>query len=288
MSMRKMPAPTASMVNSLDIRCEVPLKALDRWNPGIRAAADDETDASISVFDVIGQGFFSDGVTSKRIAAALRSIGERDVTVNINSPGGDYFEGLAIYNMLRQHPARVTVNVMGLAASAASVIAMAGDEVRIARAGFFMFHNTTWVAAGDRNLMREVADQMEAFDQAAADIYAARTGMDGDELSAMMDAETWVNGRKAVDMGFADSFLSSDDIEEADASEARASLSAHRLDTLLAKAGMPRTERRKLIKELRGTPSAAAAGTPRAADDDTPSAVVHEGINDLLMQLRSM
>jgi ATP-dependent protease ClpP protease subunit len=288
MSIRKLPAVPAGIVNGNDISCEVPLKALDRWNPGIRAAADEDRDTSISIFDVIGAGFFSDGVTSKRIAAALRSIGERDVTVNVNSPGGDFFEGLAIYNMLRQHPARVTVNVMGLAASAASVIAMAGDDVRIARAGFFMVHNTQWVAAGDRNLMREAADQMEAFDQAAVDIYAARTSMDEAELGQMLDAETWINGRKAVDLGFADGFLSSDDIEEGNDADARASLSAHRLDTLLAKAGVPRAERRKMIKEIRGTPSAAAAGTPRAADDGTPSAAVREVAADLLEQLRSM
>lgn len=288
MTIRKLPAPSASTVNTHDVRCEVSLKALDRWNAGIRAAADGDADTSISILDVIGAGFFSDGVTSKRIAGALRVIGERDVTVNINSPGGDYFEGLAIYNMLRQHPGRVTVNVMGLAASAASVIAMAGDEVRIARAAFFMVHNTQWVATGDRNLMREAADQMESFDQAAVDIYAARTGLDEGELAEMLDAETWVNGRKAVDLGFADGFLAADDIEEGDDAGARASLSAHRLDTILAKSGVPRAERRKLIKEIRGTPSAAATGTPRAADDGTPSAAVHEEISDLLTQLRSM
>jgi ATP-dependent Clp protease, protease subunit len=288
MSIRKLPAPSASTVNTHDLRCEVHLKALDRWNPGIRAAASEDGDTSISIFDVIGQGFFSDGVTSKRVAAALRSIDNHDVTVNINSPGGDYFEGLTIYNLLRQHPARVMVNVMGLAASAASVIAMAGDEVRIARAGFFMIHNTQWVAAGDRNLMREAADQMEAFDQAAVDIYAARTGLDEEELGQMLDAETWLSGRKAVDLGFADGFLAADDMEDGGEGGARAALSAHRLDTLMAKMGVPRSERRKLIREIRGTPSATATGMPRAADDGMPSAVVHEGINDLLSQLRSM
>ncbi|TKA83994.1 Clp protease ClpP, partial [Sulfitobacter sp. 15WGC] len=79
----------------------------------------------------IGGGDYGDGVTSKRIAGALRSIGERDVRVDINSPGGDFFEGVAIYNMLREHKAKVTVNVLGLAASAASVIAMAGDEIKV-------------------------------------------------------------------------------------------------------------------------------------------------------------
>ena len=104
--------------------------AIDRWKPEVHAAADD--DNSISIYDVIGEDFWTgEGVTVKRIDAALRKIGNRDVVVNINSPGGDVFEGIAIYNRLREHPAKVQVKVMGLAASAASIIAMAGDEIQI-------------------------------------------------------------------------------------------------------------------------------------------------------------
>ncbi|MBN0106041.1 Clp protease ClpP, partial [Pseudomonas aeruginosa] len=93
-------------------------------------------------YEPIGYDWWTgEGVTAKRIAGALRAIGgDVDVTVNINSPGGDVFEGLAIYNLLREHKGKVTVRVLGLAASAASFIAMAADEVKIARAGFLMIH----------------------------------------------------------------------------------------------------------------------------------------------------
>lgn len=96
------------------VSCEVMPHALDHWNSGIRAAqADDNT---ISIFDVIGQDYWGDGVTAKRIGAVLRSLNGDDVTVNINSPGGDMFEGLAIYNQLREYEGKVTVKVLGVAA----------------------------------------------------------------------------------------------------------------------------------------------------------------------------
>jgi len=128
------------------INFQVLPRAFERWNPGVHAADGGESDRTISIYDVIGYDFFGDGVTARRIAGALRNMGEGPVTVNINSPGGDMFEGLAIYNLLREHPGEVTVKVLGLAASAASVIAMAGDTVQIARAGFYMVHNA-WVVA---------------------------------------------------------------------------------------------------------------------------------------------
>ncbi|BEN40789.1 hypothetical protein SMKC049_25810 [Serratia marcescens] len=124
------------------VTCEPLPSALERWNGGLKAAA--SNDNSISVFDVIGQDYWGEGVTAKRIAGALRSMNGADVTVNINSPGGDMFEGLAIYNLLREYQGKVTVKVLGLAASAASIIAMAGDEIQIGRGAFLMIHNC-WV-----------------------------------------------------------------------------------------------------------------------------------------------
>src|SRR5690606_16684123 len=162
----------------------------------------------------IGQDWWTgEGVTAKLIAAALRTTGKKDVVVTINSPGGDYFEGLAIYNLLRDHPAKVTVKIAGIAASAASVIAMAGDEVQIARAGFLMIHNTWVMAASDKNGLRDVADWLEPFDDTAIDIYAARTGLEPKELARMLDRETWIGGNDAVEQGFADSLLSVDEID---------------------------------------------------------------------------
>lgn len=244
------------------IKYDLSPKALENWNTAIKAA---ESDNTISVFDVIGQDYWTgEGVTAKRIAGALRSIGEdKPVTVNINSPGGDMFEGLAIYNLLREHKGDVTVKVLGLAASAASVIAMAGDTIQVARAGFLMIHNAWILVAGNRHDMREYADYLEPFDRSMADLYAARTGIEFKAMQKIMDAESWIGGSDAVEQGFADSLLPSDEVQIDDSSDARAAV---KLDIALAKAGMPRSERKKLLAEYK-------AVTPCAAGTDTPCAI---------------
>ena len=268
--MSKRDLPAVDLTARPAMRSELSPQALDRWNPDVRSAIgdDDEADTTISVLDPIGADWFGEGVTAKRVAAALRQIGKRDVGVNVNSPGGSFFEGLAIYNLLREHPAKVTVKVLGIAASAASVIAMAGDEVQIARAGFFMIHNTWVVAAGDRHGLREVSDWLEPFDAAAVDVYAARTGLANAEIAKMLDRETWVSGKVAVEKGFADSLLSSDEIASSPSNsiEARPTVAAHKIDTLLASAGVSRSQRRELLAAMKGgMPGAAASGTRDAA-----------------------
>lgn len=247
---------------------DLPSSAMERWNGGIKAAKSD--DNSISVFDVIGADWYGDGVTASRIAAALRSIGGADVTVNINSPGGDMFEGLAIYNLLREYEGKVTVKVLGLAASAASIIAMAGDEVQIGRGAFLMIHNCWVYAMGNRHDLQQIAADMVPFDKAMNDIYSARTGLDADTIDAMMDAETYIGGSDAVEKGFADRLLSADEIADGDDSPAAA---LRKLDAMLAKTDTPRSERRKLLKALTGSKPGAAAtpeGMPGATDEINP------------------
>ncbi|MBB1493210.1 Clp protease ClpP, partial [Paracoccus sp. MC1854] len=182
------------------------------------------------------------------------------------SPGGDFFEGVAIYNLLRQDPRRVTVRILGLAASAASVIAMAGDEVRIGRAGFLMVHNAWVVAVGNRHDMVAAAETMVPFDAAMAEVYAAKAGVDPNVAAGWMDAETWFSGAQAVKARLADGFLTADVVEEAETSGSGPS-ALKRIDNLLAKQNISRSERRALLAELRGTPGAAASVTPRADDD---------------------
>jgi ATP-dependent protease ClpP protease subunit len=241
-------------------------QAMERWNADIQAAAEDDKN-TISILDAIGFDPWSgEGVTAKRISAALRSMGGSDVTVNVNSPGGDMFEGLAIYNILREYKGHVTIKVLGLAASAASIIAMAGDEIQVARSGFLMVHNGWTIAAGNRHQFREVADMMEPFDAAMGDIYSARTGGDLKAMQKLMDAETWIGGSAAVEQGFADSLLDSDSIKEGTKAQVGL-IAARKLDLILAKQGMPRSERRSLIQEIKsGTPCAAEPGTQDAAD----------------------
>ncbi|EGT4464976.1 Clp protease ClpP [Cronobacter sakazakii] len=242
---------------------DLPAAAMERWNGSIRAARDG--DNSISIFDVIGADYWGEGVTASRIAGALRSLNGADVTVNINSPGGDMFEGLAIYNLLREYEGKVTVKVLGLAASAASIIAMAGDDVQIGRGAFLMIHNCWVYAMGNRHDLAQIAADMAPFDKAMSDIYQARSGLDAETVDRMMDGETYIGGSEAVEKGFADSLLSADEIADDDESPAAA---LRKLDALLAKANTPRSERRKLLKALSGsTPGAAASpdGTPSAA-----------------------
>lgn len=246
------------------VSSQVQPRALDRWNAGVRAAAEADGDRSISVYDVIGYDYWTgDGVTAKRIAAALRGMGAGPVTVNVNSPGGDMFEGLAIYNLLREHDGEVTVKVLGLAASAASVIAMAGDKVQIARAGFLMIHNAWVMAIGNRNDLIDVADTLKPFDDAMAGIYAARTGSDAKSMAKLMDAETWIGGEAAVDGGFADELLPSDQVQKG-AGKASAS-AARRIEAGLRASGMPKSEAMRLISEIKsslGDPAGGGEGDP--------------------------
>lgn len=239
-------------------------RALDRWNAGVRAAADKDEDRSISVYDVIGYDYWSgEGVTAKRIAAALRSMGAGPVTVNVNSPGGDMFEGLAIYNLLREHDGDVTVKVLGLAASAASIIAMAGDTVQIARAGFLMIHNAWVMAIGNRNDLIEIADTLKPFDDAMAGIYAARTGQELKAMVKLMDAETWIGGEAAIEGGFADELLPSDQVQKG-AGKTSAS-AARRIEAGLRASGMPKSEAMRLISEIKssaGDPAGGGEGDP--------------------------
>lgn len=282
MTMRELPA--AKIATRPGLRSELVPSALDRWNPEVQAAGAGEDVNTISILEPIGADWFGEGVTAKRISGALRAIGKKDIVVSINSPGGDYFEGLAIYNILRDHPGNVTVKIVGIAASAASVIAMAGDEVQIARAGFLMIHNTWVVAAGDRHALRDVADWLEPFDMAAADIYAARTGLDGKEIAKLLDRETWIGGSDAVDKGFADGLLPVDEIDNKakNSTEAKPVAAAHKVDTLLARLNVPRSERRELIQALKGGKLGAA---PSGMQD---AAVVVAEVSNLLESLRSI
>lgn len=256
MSLRQLPKINALSIDG--VKWDAPSDAVGRWDAAVKGAADSDT---ITMYDMIGSDGWSEGVTAKRIGAALRSIGSRDVTVLINSPGGDFFEGLAIYNLLREHPHKVTVKVVGLAASAASVIAMAGDEIQVAKSGFLMIHNAWSLVIGNRHDLRSAADVMDQFDASMAELYSAAAGIDIEEAARLMDAETWMNGQAAVDAGFATALLDADEIV-AEQEQTNSALAAKRkVDALLAKQGMPRSERRSLLGQITGTHDAAPGAT---------------------------
>lgn len=249
------------------ISYELKPRALDKWNSSIRAASSANT---ISVLDVIGEDYWGEGVTAKRISGALRAIGNNDVVVNINSPGGDMFEGLAIYNLLRAHSGKVTVNILGIAASAASIIAMAGDEIHMGRGAFLMIHNCWSIGVGNRHDFAKLAADLEPFDKSMADIYVARSGQSESVVSKMMDDETYIASSDAIAKGFADGLLAADEINDGDESPQAA---IRKLDAALAKAEMPRSERRKLISALTGSMPGATSdpnGMPSATNEINP------------------
>lgn len=268
MSLRNLPEIRAERLPSI-CAFEPDADAVDRWNAGIKAA-EKSPDNTISILDVIGEDFWTGGgVTSKRVAAALRAIGDQEVFVDLNSPGGDFFEGVSIYNQLRAHPHKVTVRILGIAASAASVIAMAGDEIQIGKAGFVMVHNAWVIAIGNRHDLVEAAKMMEPFDDAMATVYSDRAGVKKSKAAEWMDNETWFNGEQAVAEGLADGFLPADAVAE-DSAKANANRNINatrRVDALLAKSGMPRTERRALLAEAKGGTHDAAATVTHDADD---------------------
>ena len=264
MSLRSLPnAPT--MARPQNYQWDAPSDVLAKWAEHPFAAAPGaDADATISIFDVIGEdGWTGGGVTAKRISAALRSIGNRDVIVRINSPGGDMFEGIAIYNLLRAHPARVTVEVLGWAASAASVIAMAGDVIRMGLGSFMMVHNAWGMVIGNRHDMREAASLFDGFDAAIADIYQARTGMKRADIEQLMDAETFMAAAQTVEYGFADVVDDAQIHAETNASaQVRPEIRAkRRIDAAVAQQGISRTERRKMFNQIAGMHDAADTAT---------------------------
>lgn len=249
----------------IDVRSYISPAALSRWDDTLRASDQQNADErTIGIYDVIGEDWWTGGgFTSKRMSAALRSLGPGPVTVAINSPGGDMFEGIAMYSLLREHKGDVTIKIMGLAASAASVVAMGGDTVKIARPAFLMIHNC-WVAAvGNRHDLRTVAEQLEPFDAAMADVYAARTGDDPKALAKLMDRETWIGGSAAVDQGFADALLDSEEIAKG---EGKASAAAVRqVENALRASGLSKAEAMRVISKFKsgtGDPAGGGEGDP--------------------------
>lgn len=267
MTLRKLPE-AKTFQRPQNFQWDAPSDVMAKWAE-TPVAADGDDDTTITMFEVIGEDWWTGGgVTAKRVSAALRSIGERDVTVKINSPGGDMFEGIAIYNLLRAHPAKVTVEVLGWAASAASIIAMAGDEIRMGLGTFMMVHNAWGVVIGNRHDMREAADLFDGFDGAIVDIYEARTGMKRAEIVKLMDAETFMGPSEAVKHGFADMVDDKIGAPEGDAKNMDRGLMARRqTEAALARAGFTRDKRSELLAEM-GVSAAPrdASRTPAARD----------------------
>lgn len=153
--------------------------------------------------------WYGDEVTPGLFREELNA-GEGDITVWINSPGGDVFAAAQIYNMLKEYPGNVEVRIDGMAASAASVVAMAGDRISMSPVAMMMIHNPMTVAMGDHKAFQQAMDMLEEVKESIINAYELKTGQSRTVISHMMDDETWFNAKKAVELGFADDILYTD------------------------------------------------------------------------------
>ncbi|CDN26016.1 K01358 ATP-dependent Clp protease, protease subunit [Limosilactobacillus fermentum] len=150
--------------------------------------------------------FGMDAVSPSEVSQQLDD-GDDEIEVNIASNGGDLFAASEIYTMLKNDPRNVTVNIQGLAASSASIIAMAGDEINISPTAQMMIHQVWSNTQGNADDMRTSADSLDSADQAVVNAYEAKTGLDRDSILSMMQQETWMDAQEAVDKGFADKIM---------------------------------------------------------------------------------
>ena len=179
-------------------------------NIAFKASAADG-DLCIEMYGTIGADFFGEGITAQSLSDVLANAGAyNSITLRLNSPGGDLFEGVAIYNLLKSTGKPVNVIVDGMAASAASLIAMAGDKVTMGTGTTMMIHEAMSMCGGFAADMRKMAETLDTVTASAADIYVAKTGMKKDEILSMMAAETWLSAQDCVAKGFANE-LSTDE-----------------------------------------------------------------------------
>lgn len=160
--------------------------------------------AEILLYDVIGEDMFG-GISARAFAEELgRAKSVKQIDVRINSPGGDAFAGITMHNLLRSHPANVTTFVDGLAASAASIVAVAGDQVEMASNAMMMIHRAWTIAMGNAQDFEKQAHLLNTIDGTLAETYAAKTGGDAAGILEQMTTETWLTAEQAMDQGFAD------------------------------------------------------------------------------------
>lgn len=192
--------------------------------PAIRVEASD-SEAHIYVYDVIDAWW---GASAAALIAALADAGDRQVHLHINSPGGDVFEARAMASAIVAHPGNVISHIDGLAASAATYLALAANEVRMTEGGLFMVHNSWTIAYGNKAELRSTADLLDKIDGTILADYARRTGASAEQVKAWMDAETWFTPQEALDAKFIDAIDANTKREaKAQASAARWNLSAY-------------------------------------------------------------
>jgi len=178
----------------------------------IKAAADRK--AEILIYDRIGETWWGEGIAAKGFAEDLAALGDLDeITVRINSEGGNVFEGNSIYNTLLNHPAKVVVRIDSAALSIASVIAMAGDEIKMAENALMMIHDPWGGTTGNSREMREMADLLDKIKTTLIVAYGHHTDKTDEEISELMAAETWLNATEALELGLVDEITGRQQVE---------------------------------------------------------------------------
>ena len=184
------------------------------------------------------ESWFDDDVTPELFKEELNA-GTGNITVWINSPGGDCVAAAQIYNMLMDYKGDVTVKIDGIAASAASVIAMAGTKVLMSPVSMMMIHNPATIAFGDKTEMNKAIEMLDAVKDSIMNAYEIKTGMSRAKISHLMDAETWMDAHKAMELGFADEIMqrAEEDVEAPDVSMmfSRAAVTNSLMDKIAAK-----------------------------------------------------
>lgn len=191
------------------------------WNKAPDSEQSEEKKEERTLFlegTIASESWFDDEVTPALFKSELnRRSG--DITVWINSPGGDCFAAAQIYNMLRDYDGKVTVKIDGIAASAASVIAMAGDTVLVSPVSMIMIHNPATIAMGDHNEMQKAIEMLEAVKDSIINAYAVKTGLSRNKLASLMENETWMDAKEAVKLKFADGVISRNALREEEPDE---------------------------------------------------------------------
>ena len=198
------------------------------------------------------ESWFGDDVTPAAFKNELNA-GDGPITVWINSPGGDCVAAAQIYNMLMDYPADVTVVIDGIAASAASVIAMAGTTVKMSPVSLMMIHNPLTVAMGDSEEMRKAIQLLDEVKESIINAYEIKTSMSRTKLAHLMDAETWMNAKKALELGFCDEIMYQHEAEQPDSPEdsfvfSRRAVTNCLMDKLKAK--LPKPEPQVRVSDL--------------------------------------
>jgi ATP-dependent Clp endopeptidase proteolytic subunit ClpP len=161
--------------------------------------------AEIWLYELIGLDFWTgDGITAKSFQKELSEIKASAIDLHINSPGGDVFDGIAIYNLLKQHPAKITTYIDGFAGSISSVIALAGNPVYMAENAKYIIHNPSGVTMGTAVDHRKTADILDGIRDSMTKTYTSKTGKSADEINALLDAESWLSAEQALEIGFID------------------------------------------------------------------------------------